>query len=47
MGHIKSILNKADKAIGLLRKFQLILPGHSLITIYKTLIKERNIRSGL
>ena len=33
--HIKSILNKVNKTIGLLRKFQLILPRHSLITIYK------------
>ena len=33
---IKSILNKVNKTIGLLRKFQLILPRHSLITIYKT-----------
>ena len=28
--HIKSILKKVDKTIGLLRKFQLILPRHSL-----------------
>ena len=33
--HIKSILNKVNTAIGLLCKFQLILPRHSLITIYK------------
>ena len=33
---IYSILNKVNKTIGLLRKFQLILPRHSLITIYKT-----------
>ena len=33
---IKSILNKVNKTIGLSRKFQLILPRHSLITIYKT-----------
>ena len=37
--HIKSILNKVNKAIGLLRKFQLIFPIHSLITIYKTFIR--------
>ena len=37
--HIRSILNKVNKMIGLLRKFQLILPIHSLITIYKTFIK--------
>ena len=37
--HIKSILNNVNKAIGLLLKFQLILPWHSLITIYKTFIR--------
>ena len=37
--HIKSILNKVNKKIGLLRKFQLILPRHSLIKIYKTFIR--------
>ena len=36
--HINSILNKVNKTIGLLRKFQLILPRHSLTTIYKTFI---------
>ena len=34
--HIKSILNKVNKTIGLLCKFQLILSRHSLITIHKT-----------
>ena len=33
--HIKSILNKVNKTIGPLRKYQLILPGHSLMTIYR------------
>ena len=37
--HIKSILNKVNKTIGLLRKFQFILSRHSLITIYKTFIR--------
>ena len=37
--HIKSILNKVNKTIGLLRKFHLILPRHSLITIYNTFIR--------
>ena len=38
--HIKSVLNnKVNKTIGLLRKFQLILPRHSLIAIYKTFIR--------
>ena len=31
--------NKVNKAIDLLRKFQLILRGHSLITIYKTFVR--------
>ena len=35
---IKSILNKVNKTIGPLRKFNLILPRHLLITIYKTFI---------
>ena len=39
--HFKSILNKVNKTIDLLRKFQLILPRHSLIAIYKTFIKPR------
>ena len=38
--HIKSILNKVIKEVGLLRKFQLILSRHSLITIYKTFIRS-------
>ena len=38
--HIKFILNKVNKTIGRLRKFQLILPRHSLITIYKTFFKS-------
>ena len=37
--HIKCILNKVNKTIGPLRKFQLIIPRHSLITIYKTFIR--------
>ena len=36
---IRSILNKVNNMIGLLRKFQLILLRHSLITIYKTFIR--------
>ena len=38
---IKSILNKVNETIGLLRKFQLILPRHFLITIYKTFIRPQ------
>ena len=36
--HLKSVLNKVKKIIGLLRKFQQILPRQSLITIYKSFI---------
>ena len=36
----KSISSKLKKTIGLSRKFQLILPRHSLITIYKTFIRS-------
>ena len=39
MHRIKSILNKANKTIGLSCKFQLIHPRHFLITIYKTFIR--------
>ena len=38
-GNIKYILNKVNKTISLLRKFQLILPRHSLITVYKAFIR--------
>ena len=37
--HTKSILNKVNKTTGLLRRFQLILPRHSVITIYKAFIR--------
>ena len=37
--HLKFVLNKINKTIGLLRKFQQILQIHSLITIYKSLIR--------
>ena len=37
--HIKYSLNKVNQTIGLLCKFQLILPRHSLITIYKIFIR--------
>ena len=33
--HLKSVLKKISKTVGLLRKFQGILPRTSLITIYK------------
>ena len=34
--HISHILSKVTKSIGLLRKFQSVLPRSSLLTIYKT-----------
>ena len=37
--HMKSILNKVNKRIVLLRTFHLILPRHSLMKIYKTFIR--------
>ena len=38
--HIKHILSKVNKSIGLLRKFQPVLPRSSLLTIYKTFIRS-------
>ena len=38
--HINHILCKFKKLIGLLRKFQWILPRSSLLTIYKTFIRS-------
>ena len=37
--HLKSVLNKVKETIGLLCKFQQILPRQSLITIYKSFIR--------
>ena len=37
--HLKFVLNKVKKTIGLLHKFQQILPRQSLITIYKSFIR--------
>ena len=39
--HIKSITRKISKTLGLLRKFQQILPRSSLLTIYKTFIRSQ------
>ena len=39
--HIKSITKKISKTMGLLRKFQQILPRSSLLTIYKTFIRSQ------
>ena len=37
--HLKTIVNKINKTIGLLRKFQNFLPRKSLLTIYKSFIR--------
>ena len=37
--HLKTIVNKINKTIGLLRKFQNFLPRKSLLTIYKFFIR--------
>ena len=39
--HIKSITKKISKTMGLLRKFQQILPRSTLLTIYKTFVRYR------
>ena len=38
--HIMHILSKVNKSIGLLRKFQPVLPRSSLLTIYKIFIRS-------
>ena len=37
--HIKNILTKANKTIGLLRKLENILPRRSLLAIFKSFVK--------
>ena len=39
--YIKSIAKRISKTMGLLRKFQQILPKSTLLTIYKTFIRSR------
>ena len=39
--HFKVILSKINKNIGLLRKWQNLLPGNTLITIWKPLIRPQ------
>ena len=39
--HIKNMTQKISKTIGLLRKFQPVLPRSSLLTIYKTFIRSQ------
>ena len=38
--HVKNITQKASKTMGLLSRFQSILPWSSLLTIYKTFIRS-------
>ena len=38
--HLKTIVNKINKTIGLLCKFQNFLPRKSLLTIYKSFIRS-------
>ena len=37
--HLKTIVNKINKTIGLLQKFQNFLPRKLLLTIYKSFIR--------
>ena len=37
--HLKNVLNKTNKTIGLLRKLSNLLPKQTLITIYKAFVK--------
>ena len=39
--HLKTIVNKINKTIGLLREFQNFLPRKSLLTIYKSYIRPQ------
>ena len=45
--HMKSITKKISKAMGLLCKFQQILPRLSLLTIYKTFMRSRLDYAGI
>ena len=40
--HIKTILTKVNRTLGLLRKFQQVSPRPSVITIYKSFIKSHS-----
>ena len=39
--HIKSITQKISKTMGLLRKFQQIMPRSSLLNMFQTFIRSR------
>ena len=45
--HLKNILNKVNKTIGLLRKLQNILPRGPLLTIYKSFIRTHRDYGGV
>ena len=40
-GHYKTVLSKANRTIGLLRKLQNLLPREALITIYKAFVRPQ------
>ena len=39
--HLKTILDKVTRGIGILRKLRFHIPRHSLITIYKSFIRSQ------
>ena len=41
--HIKEIISKVNKGIGIIRKLRSILPRNALITIYKFFIRPETI----
>ena len=45
--HLKMILNKVNKTIGLLRKLHNILPRSPLPTIYKSLLRPHLVYGGI
>ena len=45
--HLKTIVNKINKTIGLLRKFQNFLPRKSSLTIYKSFIRPHLDYGGI
>ena len=40
--HIKEIISKVNKGIGIIRKLRSILPRNTLLTIYKAFIRPNN-----
>ena len=39
--HLKTVFEKTNKTLGLLRKLRLVLPRSSLLIIYKSLVRAR------